>query len=68
MANHQELESGEYTNLLALVPDLGASLVNILNDPRMSARTISKTVSYTCSGTLPLIDLSTAFKMPNVKM
>ena len=56
--------SGEYTNLLALAPDLVDSVANILWDPRKMLRTISKTISYAYSGTLPLIDLSTAFKMP----
>lgn len=60
----QGTRSGDYTNLLALGPDMILSTMTVLVRPEILLRTVSKLVSYATTGAIPLIDLSSAFKVP----
>lgn len=61
----QGTRSGDYTNLLSVLPDfkIGKMALLVLQ-PQIMIKTISKLISYATTGAIPLVDLSSAFKVP----
>ena len=57
-------QSAKYSNLFQVAPDLVKSTWTIFTTPSNMAKTVSKLISYATTGAIPLIDLSSAFKVP----